>query len=235
MTVVDPLTATTPLVGLGALAQSSGTNNCAPAWNAACTRAAGNLLVCWGGTNVNMGVAFTSGWTQVQQSGTYWASVWYKIAAGGDSSPSLINPGSPMAIWAAVAEFQAAGTVALDQSNKVAAGTVGSFTLTNPAADAAPGDLIISLLLSFSPSAQTIGICEVYNNGSAPAQGTGTQATSSGYHYGFMWGQTESNAVATAATFSGYGTPTSGNCAAILLTFKGILVPVTTQVGMSVV
>jgi hypothetical protein len=235
VTVVDPQTANTPLVGLGAVAQSTSTNNCLPAWAAACTRAAGNLLVCWGANTVNQPVSFTTGWTSVAQAGTWFNAIWYKVAAGGDASPTLFNPGTPMTMWAALAEFQASGTVALDQKNTVNAGTVSSFTLANPAADAAPGDLIVSLLLSLCATAQTVGICETYNNGAGPAQGTGTQSVSSTSHRNFMWGQTASNAAPTSVLFNNYGTPSSGSCAGILLTFKGILVPVTTQVGMTVV
>jgi hypothetical protein len=235
MTVVDPQTANTPLVGLGAVAQSSSTNNCNTAWNAACTRAAGNLLICWAANTLNQQFAVSTGWTVVSAAGTWWTAVCYKVAAGGDAPPTVFNPGTPCTIWAAVAEFQAAGTVALDQKNVVAAGTVSSFTLTNPAADAAPGDLIVSLLLSLCATAQTVGICETYNNGAGPAQGTGTQSVSSTSHRDFMWGQTASNAAPTSVLFNNYGTPSSGNCSGILATFKGVLVPVTTQVGMSVV
>jgi hypothetical protein len=235
MTVVDPQAANTPLVGLGPLAQSANSfANCTPAWDPACTRAAGNLLVCWAANSVNLVLPVPPGWTAVQAKGTWGTAIIYKIAVGGDAAPVLVNPGMPMALWAALAEFQAAGTVALDQQNVVAAGLVSSFTLTNPAADAAPGDLILTLLLSLCSTAQTVGICETYNNGAGPAQGTGTQSVSTTAHRHFMWGQTATNAAPTSALFSNYGTlPTSGNCSGILLTFKGILVPA--RFGMSVV
>lgn len=209
-------------------AASSGVSGAAvsPAWGASETRALNNLLVLWvAGSNTATLPAAPAGWTSVRHVGvstTGSASLFAKIATGGDAAPTVAIVASTV-LSAQLAEFSGLDLVVTGDQNGSNTGTTSPVTATanNPGGgDVAAGELVVYAGLAHTTNSPAMGsIVATLNNG-ATAHDTTNAGTSTLGHFNFGYGFTASKGSDTyTLTFSG-GTITSPTTALVLASFK---------------
>ena len=197
------------------------------------TPTANNLLILWvGGRGANANPATPTGWSPGSQfldaAHTLTATVFYKIAAGGDPPPTIAATASM--IWSAqLGEFSGAPATPLDQS----AGAFKSVTpgvLAAPATDALPGELVIygGSLGSF---VQTQTCASTGHN--FTANDTTNNSTSTAAHYIFGYGITTTNATPDSNSIA--FDDASDNLAVVLCSFLVTLPSQPRQLGTGLV
>lgn len=192
-----------------------------PAWGANQPRTVGNLLIC----NVTVtGVATLpttpSGWSiKGQVAGTSCsATVYYKVAAGGDAAPT-INAITSGVIAALCQEYRGADLTPADQSG-TAVGTTSPITATAGGADAAVGDLLIATGADFRSVARSPNDTWSSNHVTAPTNTGSNNGVSSVNHYSFCYGLTNSNSGADTAVMTISTTTSLTGAAVAFATFK---------------
>ncbi|GAC1348391.1 MAG: hypothetical protein NVSMB18_36440 [Acetobacteraceae bacterium] len=189
-----------------------------PAWGAGENRTAGNLLVCWVGTDAGTTLPATpTGWSlaaqQVESVNVLAAGViFYKVAAGADAAPTFAGVAG-QTINAQLAEFSGAvGVTPLDQTASNS-GTVSPITATAAAPDAAAGNLVIVLGQGEIGGALTSS--HTVNNG-VTVTATNNDAAS-GNHYTFGYGITTGK---SAADSDSLAIPGTSSLVDVLASFK---------------
>lgn len=181
-----------------------------------------NLLVLWviGGGTVNAPAAPDASWTTVlKKSGVSGnsASLFYKVAAGGDANPTVALVASTV-LQGGVGEFSGNGTfVPFDQVGS-GSGSSTPTTATNAAVDVLAGELLVAIAsykttantaVTISHTLATVGSTTNLTNGA-----TSTQSV----HYAFAWGITTSKGSADSDSFAFTGGTPSGT-AVVLASF----------------
>lgn len=195
-----------------------------PGWGTGESRTANNLLILWVDVTGTATLPTTpSGWSiGAQRAGTSCsATVYYKVAAGTDSAPTVAAITSGV-IAAQLAEFSgAASTTPLDQSG-VNSGTTSPITATYAGADAASGELLVSAGADFRSVARTPSDTHTSNHVTTMTGGTGysNNGTSSVNHYSNAWGLTNSNSGANTAVLTISTTTSLTGAAVASCTFK---------------
>jgi len=210
------------LVGtIGAV--SVGTSGAAvtPAWGTSESRTAGDLLVCWvavaGSATLPAPPATWS--VGVQEAGTTSSvSVFYKVAAGSDTAPTIAAITSGI-MSVQLAEYNnSGGGSAFDQYGS-ASGTTSTETATAGAVDSATGDLIIVVTGQYYSAAATKTLSVTSNN--ATLTSTSNATTSTADHYVFAYGLTTAKAAADTAVLT-FTTTTITGAETALCTFKTV-------------
>jgi hypothetical protein len=200
------------LVGtIGAVSTGAVNTAVTPAWGTGESRTAGNLLLCWvagmSATGPDPTPATPLGWSLADKStgtGSTGASatLFYKVAAGGDGAPTIAAGGANVLWNVQLGEFSSGGgTPALDQHGVGTTAGTSPVVATAGAVDLAGGDLIVSCGSIRYGSAGTKTITPTFNNG-ATATATQSGAISTTSHYGFAYGTTTGNSSADAATLT---------------------------------
>lgn len=159
-----------------------------------------------------------TGWSAgIQKAGTSCsASSFFKVAAGGDASPTIAAITSGV-ISAQICEWSGNATSSPKDQTGSAAGTTATLTVTAGAADAASGELAICVNSAFYSTAATKTLSDSLNNGTVTS--TQNNATSTADHYCFSDAITTSNASADSNTASQTTNRLTGG-AAVLISFK---------------
>lgn len=213
-----------PIALVGALGaptlQGNGTSPLTPTWGTGATRTAGNLLICWASNQGTTAVPATpAGWSlaaSVVGTGGTFASgaIFYAIATGSDAAPTL----TANRVYAQLGEFTYNASTPLDQS----AGTNLSSspqTVTNPAADASSGELVVFLGSAHFSSAGTSSISATQNNvASTSFGGSGYAALADAFCFGY--GISNANATPDSATFTFSGNGGAVGSVGMLASFK---------------
>jgi len=177
---------------------ASGTTSIAPAFGQSPT--ANNVLVLWSITYGASTNPFPSGWTEcVNASGggvSVIVSIGWKIAAGGDTAPTLTNAGATQG-WAVLAEFSGLQNPPVSGIAGGAGGLNPSpLTATLGSVDDQIGNLFLSCGAWLHSKAETTTTADTYNNGATPTTNRNNDATSTTYHYRFAWGVSTGNSTA---------------------------------------
>ena len=208
------------LVGsVGAVSTGGVGGSVSPAWGTGESRTAGNFLLLWVSATVDATLpAAPSGWsTALQKAGTSCsASLFYAIAAGGDSAPTVAGVGSAI-LSARLAEFSGNASSPLDQSGS-AAGTTSTQVATAGGADAASGELVAYVAAEYYSASATKTNSVALNNG-ASATDTNNNSTNTGQHYNLGYGITTGNSGADTATLTFTTTSITGT-ALVVVSFK---------------
>ena len=209
--------ATPALVGtIGAV--STGTSGAAvtPAWGTSENRTAGNLLILQVAVTGSATLpAAPSGWTSaVAIAGTTCsASVFYKVAAGTDTAPTVAAITSGI-INARLSEYSGLAVTSVVSSSGTAAGTTTPQKATNAAIDAVSPSLMVSAVVLLNSSARTVAtFTETYTNGTSIS--TNNASTSTASHYGFSYSNTTAHAAADADSFAFTATQVTGVAVAL--------------------
>jgi hypothetical protein len=195
-----------------------------PAFGQATT--AGNLLAAWMFSNSSSGTnpfsTSATGWTLATTGGGAfaWTAIYYRANCGAGETPPTFNTGGTFG-YVGLAEFSGGATASpLDQSVGINGSPPG--TATNPAADAAGGDLIL-LCVGWNggnPGPTTITTAMTDSTGASVTPAQSDNHTSSGsVFYDFAWGFAGSSHGASADTAAGTLGVFSGGGAA-LASFK---------------
>jgi len=212
------------LVGsVGAVTTGSAVNTAiTPAWGAGSSQTVGNLLVLVvAGNEVNTKPSTPSGWSAAQQtnsSGPCSASIFYKIAAGGDAAPTVAAVAST--IWSGqLMEFSGIDqNTILDQTGFANSSTGSSITCSNTSADVTGGELVISAGAVHYSAAATKTLTDAWNNDTAFTSTT-NNSTSTKDHYSFSYGFNTGNTSADTDTFS-YTSTNRNGVAIVTASFK---------------
>jgi PKD repeat protein len=214
----------------GAVSGSSVGGSVTPAWGSGEGRTAGNLLLLWveGHLTATLPSA-PAGWSigarKAGSGGLCSASVFYKIAAGGDSAPTVAA--ATGTLWnVQLAEFSGnAMASTLDQTGS-ASGTSTPEVVTAASVDATPGDLVVVTgVLEFTISVTNPSSTHTLNNGA----GTWTNSSQTGTaHYNFAYGVTTGNSSADSDSYSFDATFVNDE-ASVLVSFRPSVVVTKTQ------
>jgi hypothetical protein len=196
---------TIALVGSLGVASQGGAANTAvtPAWGTSENRTAGNLLICWVAVTGTATLPATpTGWTIAkQQAGTSTsATVYYKIATGTDTAPTIaaIASGTTAVQLGEFTNNTNSTTGVLDKTGGVAS-TTSPATATFSAADKFQPDFWVAAGADFRSAARTPNDTWTGTNITAVAAGN-NNGTSSVNHYSFAYDlDTSANASADSA------------------------------------
>lgn len=190
------------LVGsLGAV--STATSPVTPAFGQSPT--AGNLLICWGiAFAVASAPTLSAGWTAATtEAANCGVGIWYKIAAGGDTAPTVTNVGQTISTQ--LGEFSGNATSSpVDQTGSGESSVSNPFVITAAAADAAVGELFVYCWAGFYSTAATKTLATTPNN--TTAHDTTNNGSSTVDHYAFGYGITTTNSAADNASCSATAT-----------------------------
>lgn len=189
---------------VSAVATAAAASAVTPTWDAGATRPVGALLVCWA-AGTTTGVATVpgtpSGWStatpSVIESGTSGQAVsiiFYKIATGGDTAPTIAGAAG-MTWFVQIGSWTGNDTSSpIDKTGSVNAAASPGVP-TNSGVDAAIGELFCYMGTEFITTAAT-SAAFVSTPTNFTANDTTNKATISASHYLFGWGITTANAVA---------------------------------------
>jgi len=210
------------LVGsLGAVSVGAVDATVTPAYGQ--TPTVNHLLLCWlvGSNGINPSTP--TGWSLAEHDNG--ATLFYKIAAGGDASPSFAAATNNQWI-AQVGEF--AGNVTsspLDQVGESSFVTSNqtSSTAAAAAADAGAGELVAVCTMFYNTFSTSGTGADSLNNGATANTTTGysNASSESGVIYDFCWGVTTGNSSADSdtSTITG-GAPGAYNGSMVIASFK---------------
>ena len=221
------------LVGsVGAVSQGSSGAAVTPAWGTGESRTANNLLILWvdGQGSATLPSAPANWSIGIQKAGTSCsASVFYKVAAGGDAAPT-VGAVTSTVLTAQLAEFSGNATSSPLDKTGTAAGTTSTQVATAGAADTAGGELVVYATGALYSLAATKTLSNSLNNG-ATAHNTTNNSTSTVNHYDLGYGITTGNSAADADTFS-FTTQRITGAVVALASFKLAPSPVTVIPGV---
>lgn len=165
-----------------------------PALNAGAT--AGNLIIVAARTSTGGTVALSDGsYTRATASGL--VAIFYKVAAGGETSVTVTGGSLPGGF---MAEFSGnAASSPVDQVASIATGATSPLSLTNAAADAAAGSLVVGIEFWQLSKAATQTSGWTFNNGATAARfniGESDDASSVSNHTSAWYGITTGKASA---------------------------------------
>lgn len=191
------------LVGtIGAPSQGASGAAVTPAWGTSENRTAGNLLVCFVAVNASATIATTpAGWSvaRTNTSTSTSVAIFYKIAAGGDTAPTIAAISGGI-IAARLAEFTGNASSPLDKVGSNS-GTTSPLAITASATDtAAPGQLVVTSTAIYYSSSGTKTLTDTINNATKITVNNASTSTRS--HYDFAYGYTTANAAANSNSFS---------------------------------
>ena len=181
------------------------------------TPTANNLLVCCVGSAGSVTLpAAPSGWSlAVQIAGnSAGASIFYKVAAGGDAAPTIAAITSTE-IAARLSEYSGGATLSpLDQTGS--ASGAGTIVATAGAPDAAIGELLIYCGMAFWNTSSTARrLTSTLTNATATGDASNT-TSGTDYNYDFGYGITTAHTVADADSMAAStGTHLSGDAVVI--------------------
>src|SRR4029077_10683441 len=192
------------LVGtIGVASQGASGAAVTPAWGTGESRTAGHLLICFVGVTGSAIMSATpSGWSLGAggTSTTIATQIFYKIAAGADTAPTLSAVTSGV-ISAQLAEFSGNSATPFDKFGNTSS-AASPITATLNAADTATGELLIIVGADFRSAARTPTDTLTSNNATITQAGN-NNGVSSVNHYSFGYClATTSNAVADTAVMT---------------------------------
>ena len=216
----------------GAVSRGTAGSAVTPAWGASESRTANNLLVCQVAVEGSATLpAQPTGWsTAIQRAGTSCsASIFYKVAAGGDAAPTIAAITSGV-IEAQLDEWSGGATSGPLNQTGSASGTSSPEVCACTAADIAAGQLVIGAYALLYSTAATKTFTNTVNNGmTATVQNDATTSTVD--HYNFWDGITTGNSVADQDSLAFTTTKISG-VASVIASFKLAPTPVTVTPGV---
>jgi hypothetical protein len=212
------------LVGtIGVASQGAASAAVTPAWGTSENRTAGNLLICFVAVTTSPVIPTTpSGWSVgVQQnngSGSCGAYIYYKIAAGTDTAPTIAALTSGL-IAAQLAEFSGNNATPLDQIGGTTSPS-SPITATLGGADTTSTELIIMAGADFRSAARTPNDTWTSNHATITQAGS-NNGVSSANHYSFGYSlATTSNSGADTAIMTCSVTTSLTGLAIAACTFK---------------
>jgi hypothetical protein len=211
------------LVGtIGAVTTGTSGASITPAWGTSENRTANNLLICWVDSYaISTLPSAPTGWSiakQVSSTAVTTASIFYKIAAGSDTAPT-IGPVSGAILSGQLAEFSGnASSSPLDQTGSATTISTTPLVATTAGTDAAAGELVVVAMASRYSIAGTKTTTHTLNNG-ASATSTNNDATSTINHYNFAYGITTGNSSADSDSCA-FTTTNSQAQALVIASFK---------------
>lgn len=189
------------LVGsLGTVATGTGLS-VSPTFGTGESRTAGNLLVCWvAGAGTSSLDPPPSGWTQAVADANTRAAIFYKVATGGDSAPTISQGSSGTLLAAGLAEFSGGATSTPEDQDASSTALTSATVITAASADTASGELVIGCAHYFYSMAGTKTTSHAYNNGGTTLSNANNDGTSDISHYRFTYAITTGNASADSLT-----------------------------------
>lgn len=180
-----------------------------PAWGTGESRTAGNLLICWVNFTVHSAQpTISSGWSTAATItfGTPMfggATVFYKVATGGDAAPTLTVGASGQVLNGQLGEFSpgGSGTISIDQTG-TSTGTTSPLVTTAGGVDVAIGELVVWATSIAYSAAATKTISSSLNNGTAVDLNDSATSTASHYANGYAITTAHSSADAETGTFT---------------------------------
>lgn len=174
-------------------------SNITPAYGQ--TPTASNLLICFiagvGGANATPSTP--SGWSlAVTQIGTTagQATIFYKVAAGGDAAPNIISGNS---IVGQLAEFSGNATSSPLDKTGINKGSSSPITATFGAADTASAELIVMCGCDFRSAARTPSDTWTSNHATITQAGNNNGVSTTGhYSFGYSLATTSNSGADTA-------------------------------------
>jgi hypothetical protein len=182
------------------------------------TLTANNLLILFVGVNLtssSSNITDPSGWTvgvKFASSGAVTcANIYYRIATGSDTSPTISAPTSGARLVGMISQFSGNATSSVLDQTGSNHGT-GAYSATAGAADAALGELVCACFAGNLNSNGTITDTYSFNNG-ATFTATNNNSSSSKAHYCLGWGITTGNSAADSVTLGSATTTTDSSLA----------------------
>lgn len=180
-----------------------------------------HLLVLWVAVNaVATNPSAPSGWTSARvHAGTSVATgIFYKIAAGGDATPTVAGIASAV-LSCQLAEFSGGSISTANALDQIAAtnGTTSPQSTSSGTVDLTSGELFIGCSAMFYSAAASKTLALTSNN--ATLTTTSSAASTTADHYDFGFGVTTANAAATTASQAFTTTSITGESTS-MATFK---------------
>lgn len=191
------------------------------------TPTANNLLVCFvGGAGVATAPTTPAGWSvgTAETGNSTSATIFYKIAAGGDGVPTIAALTSQ--IWSVqLCEFSGNATTSpLDQTGG-GTGTSSPVVATAGAVDAALGELMCFVGSELTSTSVTRTLTSTLNNGMSANVTGNNSATSATTHYSFGYGITTGNASADSDSMALSSTSKETGFSVAVASFKLLPLP----------